>query len=363
MPTPMGHPDFDAEAAIQALGDKLKGLVFLNPYEFYREAFQTVDGLVEQCTAKDFLIQAPPDPEQQTRVWIETITDEPLEGDLATALKSGVALCKLLNGIQPKAVTKVVTTASPFHQRENIKMFLAVASAWGVPAAELFAVDDLYEGRNMRQVYTCVLSLSNVARKVPGFRGPFIFKARATYTAADGLTPRGGADSSPSSQNTPYRVSPMRGVQQITPARHAPGVSPRLSVPDTGSGYTPWRQSSNASSTATPDGHRLSLSPEAPRPPKRESNAAAEDLPEPAAASGGLPTMLAGYQPESDDAPMVPPLPAVTPPREMRPTQIVVQASRPRAPSDTPIQDLPADQPDDTMEFAIPPSDVEPDLT
>lgn len=101
--------------------------------------------------------------------------------------------------------------------------------------------------------------------------------------------------------------------------------------------------------------------------------------------------MLAGYQPESDDAPMVPPLPAVTPPREMRPTQIVVQASRPRAPSDTPIQDLPADQPDDTMEFtqgsrewfcshpawegadvicfdgcpgrAIPPSDAEPDLT
>lgn len=70
---------------------------------------------------------------------------------------------------------------------------------------------------------------------------------------------------------------------------YGPSMPASSPVHDTGSGYTPWRQSSNASSTATPDGHRLSLSPEAPRPPKRESNAAAEDLPEPAAASGGLP--------------------------------------------------------------------------
>lgn len=38
-----------------------------------------MDSLVLQFTTKDFLIQAPNDPEQQTRIWIETVTEETLE--------------------------------------------------------------------------------------------------------------------------------------------------------------------------------------------------------------------------------------------------------------------------------------------
>jgi len=74
----------------------------------------------------------------------------PPQGDTTAALKTGVVLCRLLNCIQPRAVPKIATTASPFHQRENLKAFLAVAEAWGVPSAELFAVDDLYDGRPAR---------------------------------------------------------------------------------------------------------------------------------------------------------------------------------------------------------------------
>ena len=88
--------------------------------------------------------------------------------DTPAALKSGVVLCKLLNAIKPGTVSKISLSEQPFHQRQNIQVFLTHAEALGVPKPELFVVEELFEGRNLMHVYSCILSLSNVCRKVCG---------------------------------------------------------------------------------------------------------------------------------------------------------------------------------------------------
>ena len=76
----MASSEFDTDSACAALCGQLKELVFADPHAFYAEAFQLVDALYPECTAKDHLIAAPDDdPEQQARVWIETVIDEPFE--------------------------------------------------------------------------------------------------------------------------------------------------------------------------------------------------------------------------------------------------------------------------------------------
>jgi hypothetical protein len=258
--------------------------------------------------AKDFLIQAPNDPEQQTRIWIETVTEETLEGDTTAALKTGVVLCRLLNCIQPRAVPKIATTASPFHQRENLKAFLAVAEAWGVPSAELFAVDDLYDGRNMKQVYSCILSLSNVCRKIPGFHGPFILKARATYTG-DGATPRSQL-ASPS-----YHVSPAQG---------------RLSIPGAGP-VTP----DVSRATRSPRPSLSAPSPTTPPPPDFRVRTPDPRLQSPLSAPAPAPAA---------------PAPAAPPPPSPAPAAKAPAAPRPPTPSDSEKSDDSEDEEEEEEE-------------
>lgn len=66
--------------------------------------------------------------EQEAIAWIEAVTGEkPLvrEGEtLASALRSGVVLCKLINCIRPGSVKEVNDSDMPFKQMENISLFL-----------------------------------------------------------------------------------------------------------------------------------------------------------------------------------------------------------------------------------------------
>lgn len=103
--------------------------------------------------------------EIETREWIEEIlnismSDEPLQSQL----KDGVILCNLINEIlkkEPSSVIKCPKRSSlEFVQMENIEYFINNARLLNVPDCENFQTIDLFEGKNMKQVFTCIYSLS-----------------------------------------------------------------------------------------------------------------------------------------------------------------------------------------------------------
>ena len=113
------------------------------------------------------------DDEAKARRWVEDVLSQELEGESThEALKSGVALCQLANKLREGAVKKISKLPSPFPQRENVRAFIEAARSLGVPEAELFDTDDLFEARNMRQVMICLASLGRVAHTVDGYDGP-----------------------------------------------------------------------------------------------------------------------------------------------------------------------------------------------
>jgi hypothetical protein len=114
-----------------------------------------------------------PELEAEARAWVEAVLGEPIgPGTLQEELKSGVALCRLVNILKPGSVGKVAAGCMPFKQMENIAQYLNASSALGVPAFESFQTVDLFEGKNMAAVVTNLHSLGRIAQKMPGYRGP-----------------------------------------------------------------------------------------------------------------------------------------------------------------------------------------------
>ena len=62
----------------------------------------------------------------------------------------------------------------PFPRRENINAFVGAARLLGVPDAENFQTDDLFESRNLKQVVICLGSLGRHARRDKDFSGPYL---------------------------------------------------------------------------------------------------------------------------------------------------------------------------------------------
>ena len=97
--------------------------------------------------------------EADTRKWLEALLGEPLSTDepLVDALHSGVALCDLLNAIEPGAVAKVRRgeegrPPKAFHCIENVGNFLGGLQALGLAQSDLFEVNDLINRKNPGQV-------------------------------------------------------------------------------------------------------------------------------------------------------------------------------------------------------------------
>jgi hypothetical protein len=61
--------------------------------------------------------------------------------------------------------------SAPFKQMENIQLFLNFCENYGVPRTSLFQTVDLFEGRNMAQVLSCIQQLGSECQR-NGFNGP-----------------------------------------------------------------------------------------------------------------------------------------------------------------------------------------------
>lgn len=86
--------------------------------------------------------------------WISKVLGEPLPpGEFENILKDGVVLCNLMNKLAPGSVKKIATKGTNFQLMENIQRFQAGMKAYGVPQEEIFQTADLFEKRNIAQVY------------------------------------------------------------------------------------------------------------------------------------------------------------------------------------------------------------------
>eukprot|EP00727_Mastigamoeba_balamuthi_P010032 m51a1_g5651 putative ankyrin-3 isoform 2 (555) ;mRNA; r:867047-869116 len=104
--------------------------------------------------------------EADVREWIERVIGQKLAPNMHEAIGDGVVLCQVLNKIQPGSVLKIHPSQSaPFQLRENITKFLAVINQLQIPEAACFAVEDLFLAKNMRNVYTCIVTLADMATK------------------------------------------------------------------------------------------------------------------------------------------------------------------------------------------------------
>ena len=73
--------------------------------------------------------------EAEAKTWIEALLGEELGPDpLMQSLKSGVALCHLVNKLQPGSCAAPSPSKMPFKQMENIGKYLKACEALKVPA-------------------------------------------------------------------------------------------------------------------------------------------------------------------------------------------------------------------------------------
>lgn len=110
--------------------------------------------------------------DKEAQDWIEAIIGEKFpSGSYDDALKDGIILCKCINKLSPKAVSKITTKGGGFALRENVNAFCNAARKYGVPDNELFQTVDLFEKKNIGQVTLCIHALGRAAQ-AHNFDGP-----------------------------------------------------------------------------------------------------------------------------------------------------------------------------------------------
>lgn len=124
--------------------------------------------------------------EEDAAQWIEAVTGHEVASNFFGALRSGEALCQLVNCIRPNTISKINSSGMPFKERENICNFLKACRTLGVQEYAVFSTDDLYDEKNLTAVVSCIFSLGGaVQRTVPEFRGPHFGVADTSNTKRD----------------------------------------------------------------------------------------------------------------------------------------------------------------------------------
>ena len=159
--------------------------------------------------------------EKELLAWIKSVLPEEElgEGTLAEQLKSGVALCNLLNALSPGCCPKPSTSKISFKQQENINNYLRAVPALGVKPFELFETPDLYENKNTEAVLKNLNALRRVAPKQPAS----ILPAKASPTTKP---------SAPSPPPPPAELPALpTGTQAAPPRAASPGAAAARPLP------------------------------------------------------------------------------------------------------------------------------------
>ncbi|MCJ1397201.1 hypothetical protein MMC11_000393 [Xylographa trunciseda] len=135
----------------------------------------------------------------EAREWIEEVLGERLKaGDLLDALKSGVALCKLMNLAIGSPGLRYKESTMPFVQMENISHFLKACQSppMNLPPHDVFLTVDLYEAKDPAQVLQCLGAFSRRASAIQPGRFPTalgkskagVISPQSTGTSNDGYS-------------------------------------------------------------------------------------------------------------------------------------------------------------------------------
>jgi hypothetical protein len=124
-----------------------------------RELYGLDKELAEKAAAKA-------DPRQDAKLieWVESMIGEDLgTRNLWQALKSGHALCKLVNAIRPDTITRIndkpINGSVALMERDNIKLYLGACATLGLPNQAMFLEGDLHDGKYMPGVVANLLAL------------------------------------------------------------------------------------------------------------------------------------------------------------------------------------------------------------
>jgi len=116
------------------------------------------------------------------REWLAIVLDERIRPDISLQdlLHDGILLCRLLNRIHPDAIQTINgANSTQFLLRDNVNTFLKMCvSVLGLRPTVLFDVADLFEGRNMKRVFSTIQTMSVCSQAVEKGIPPLKFKHR-----------------------------------------------------------------------------------------------------------------------------------------------------------------------------------------
>ncbi|CAM9473748.1 unnamed protein product [Chrysoparadoxa australica] len=189
------------------------------------------------------------DAELMAQMWIEAVTDsyfDDLNMEFGPALKNGILLCKLANGIKPGIVPKINSSNKAYHQMENIRHFLQACRQLGVAEHSLFETVDLFELKDLGLVVRCIYQLGvAVQTTVPDFPGPHLGDKSEAATGPASCSnnkspslqafPRTGSPAlsatSPVNSSAPTPVKPLANDGGSSPTPTLPPSPPSLELP------------------------------------------------------------------------------------------------------------------------------------
>ena len=115
----------------------------------------------------------------EVKIWIEAVTEENLPSEIelcvGDALRNGVFLANLTQRINPDLATTIFPGGNKlqFKHTQNINAFFGLVEHVGVPDSFRFELQDLYNKKNLPQVFeTLHILISMINKKWPGKTPP-----------------------------------------------------------------------------------------------------------------------------------------------------------------------------------------------
>eukprot|EP00033_Pygsuia_biforma_P000782 GCRY01000913.1.p1 GENE.GCRY01000913.1~~GCRY01000913.1.p1 ORF type:complete len:623 (-),score=74.41 GCRY01000913.1:827-2695(-) len=126
--------------------------------------------------------------------WINSVLHfsaikNPKEDDLFLALRDGKILCRLLHEIRPECISFYFQDEDAASMRFNVSSFLdCMKKEFGVQKENLFEVEDLCSGENMRDVLRTLYLLSELAAR-DGWDGDLLVQENLEFNSKDSWLP------------------------------------------------------------------------------------------------------------------------------------------------------------------------------